>query len=173
MARAPFGAADAALSHLLRGLSRAEHGRWRLAPFAEARGVIRQYQGDTLILETRFKTDQGSVRLIDFMPPRGRNSNLVRMVVGESGTVNMSMELAVRFGYGARVPWISRQEDGTLRIIAGAEQVVLASSAPSGRSRTACCGMAWECATIRRRLRPGSPTAKGPSSPAPSGWSTP
>ena len=102
-----------------------EHGRWRLAPFAEARGVTRQYQGDTLILETRFETDQGSVRLIDFMPPRGRNSNLVRMVVGESGTVDMSMELAVRFGYGARVPWISRQEDGTLRIIAGADQVVL------------------------------------------------
>ena len=102
-----------------------EHGRWRLAPFAAARGVTRQYQGDTLILETRFETDQGSVRLIDFMPPRGRNSNLVRMVVGESGTVNMSMELAVRFGYGARVPWISRQEDGTLRIIAGADQVVL------------------------------------------------
>jgi GH15 family glucan-1,4-alpha-glucosidase len=48
-----------------------EHGRGRLAPFAEARGVIRQYQGDTLILETRFETDQGSVRLIDFMPPRG------------------------------------------------------------------------------------------------------
>jgi GH15 family glucan-1,4-alpha-glucosidase len=102
-----------------------EHGRWRLAPFAKARGVTRQYQGDTLILETRFETDQGSVRLIDFMPPRGGNSNLVRMVVGESGTVNMSMELAVRFGYGARVPWISRQEDGTLRIIAGADQVVL------------------------------------------------
>jgi GH15 family glucan-1,4-alpha-glucosidase len=102
-----------------------EHGRWRLAPFAKARGVTRQYQGDTLILETRFETDQGSVRLIDFMPPRGGNSNLVRMVVGESGTVNMSMELAVRFGYGARVPWINRQEDGTLRIIAGADQVVL------------------------------------------------
>src|SRR6266496_4354678 len=106
------------------------HGRWRLAPFAKARGVTRQYQGDALILETRFETDQGSVRLIDFMPPRGGNSNMVRMVVGENGTVNMSMELAVRFGYGARVPWINRQEDGTLRIIAGADQVVLRTAVP-------------------------------------------
>jgi GH15 family glucan-1,4-alpha-glucosidase len=107
-----------------------EHGCWRLAPFAQVRGVRRQYQGETLILETRFETDQGSVRVIDFMPPRSGQSNLVRMVVGENGTVSMRQELAPRFGYGARVPWINRQEDGTLRIIAGADQVVLRSALP-------------------------------------------
>ena len=42
----------------------------------------------------------------------------------------MHMQLAVRFGYGARVPWIDRQEDDTLRIIAGADQVVLRGAAP-------------------------------------------
>jgi GH15 family glucan-1,4-alpha-glucosidase len=107
-----------------------EHGRWKLAPFAKVRSVRRQYQGDTLILETRFETDQGSVKVVDFMPPRGGNCNLVRMVTGESGTVNMRVELAVRFGYGARVPWVNRQEDGTLRIIAGADQVVLRTVVP-------------------------------------------
>src|SRR5207244_2593850 len=100
-----------------------DHGRWRIAPFAKVRSVSRQYQGDTLILDTRFETEQGCVHVIDFMPPRSGNSNLVRMVVGAGGTVAMRMELAVRFGYGARVPWIHRQEDGTLRIIAGADQV--------------------------------------------------
>ncbi len=107
-----------------------EHGRWRLAPFAKVRGVARRYRGDTLILETRFETDQGAVRLIDFMPPRSGNSDVVRMVVGESGTVTMRLQLAVRFGYGARVPWIDRQEDGTLRVIAGADQVVLRTAVP-------------------------------------------
>jgi GH15 family glucan-1,4-alpha-glucosidase len=97
-------------------------GRFESSTF---RLLRRRYQGDTLILETRFETDQGSARVIDFMPPRSGNSQLVRMIVGESGTVNMCMELAVRFGYGARVPLINRQEDGALRVIAGADQVVL------------------------------------------------
>jgi GH15 family glucan-1,4-alpha-glucosidase len=49
----------------------------------------------------------------------------------------MSMELIVRFGYGAEVPWVHRQEDGTLRAIAGPSQVVLSTQAPiEGRGQT-------------------------------------
>lgn len=106
-----------------------EHGRWRLAPFGHCRGITRRYLGDTLILETRFETDQGAVKLVDFMPPRSGHTDLVRMVIGESGSVAMHMQLLVRFGYGSRVPWINRQEDDTLRIIAGADQVVLRGDA--------------------------------------------
>jgi GH15 family glucan-1,4-alpha-glucosidase len=107
-----------------------EHGRWRLAPFSDCRAITRRYVGDTLILETRFETDRGTVKLIDFMPPRALNADLVRLVVGETGSVPMRLQLAVRFGYGARVPWVHRQEDGTLRIIAGADQLVLRTDAP-------------------------------------------
>jgi GH15 family glucan-1,4-alpha-glucosidase len=64
------------------------------------------------------------------MPPRSGQSNLVRLVRGERGTVAMRMELTVRFGYGARVPWVHRQDDGTLRAIAGADQAVLRTSIP-------------------------------------------
>src|SRR5260221_7608433 len=91
-----------------------EHGRWRVSPFGDCRGVSRRYLGDTLILETRFETDQGTVRLIDFMPPRAVNADLVRLVVGDSGSVPMHMQLAARFGYGARVPPVNRQDGGTL-----------------------------------------------------------
>ncbi|MFZ5778743.1 MAG: glycoside hydrolase family 15 protein [Pseudomonadota bacterium] len=110
-------------------LGTADHGRWRIAPFGPARGTSRRYAGDTLILETRFETDRGTVKVIDFMPPRGGNSSMVRMIEGESGTVGMCMDLAVRFGYGARVPWIDRQEDDTLRIVAGADQLILQTEA--------------------------------------------
>ena len=105
-----------------------DHGRWRLSPAGRVQSIARRYLGDTLILETRLATDQGVVRLVDFMPPRSGHSNLVRLVVGETGRVDMRLDLLVRFGYGARVPWISRQEDGTLRAIAGADQVVLRTS---------------------------------------------
>ncbi|MBP2299746.1 glycoside hydrolase family 15 protein [Azospirillum picis] len=101
-----------------------EHGRWRIAPAKEARSD-RRYRGDTLILETDFHTDEGTVTIIDFMPPRGRSSDVVRIVVGRSGRVTMRSELVIRFDYGCTVPWVSRLEDGTLRAIAGPDMLVL------------------------------------------------
>jgi GH15 family glucan-1,4-alpha-glucosidase len=111
-------------------LGTAKHGRWLIAPSAKPSRVTRRYRGDTLILETRFETEQGSVLLVDFMPPRSLHSNLVRLVFGEHGCVQMHTELVVRFGYGARVPWVNRQEDGTLRSIAGPHQAVLRTPVP-------------------------------------------
>ena len=102
-----------------------EHGRWLVAPVDTKAQVARRYRGATLTLETRFETTEGTVLLVDFMPPRSGHSNLVRLVIGEQGRVAMRMELVVRFGYGARVPWVNRQEDNTLRAIAGPDQVVL------------------------------------------------
>src|SRR5918911_104435 len=62
-----------------------EHGRWRLAPKHAHPRISRRYRGDTLILETRFETADGAVAIVDFMPPRGKNSDVVRLVVGERG----------------------------------------------------------------------------------------
>jgi GH15 family glucan-1,4-alpha-glucosidase len=112
---------DACFAALLGG---SEHGRWLIAPEEPGR-TTRCYRGDTLILETRFETPEGAVLLVDFMPPRSGHSHLVRLVIGERGRVSMRTELIVRFGYGALVPWINRQADGTLRAIGGPDQVVL------------------------------------------------
>src|SRR5262245_24762502 len=51
-------------------LGEPRHGRWLLAPAAEAVRSRRRYRPDTLILETEFETETGVVRLTDFMPPR-------------------------------------------------------------------------------------------------------
>src|SRR5262245_15550291 len=105
-----------------------EHGRWLIAPRAETAKVTRCYRRDTLILETRFETAEGAVKLIDFMPLRARTtSNVMRLVVGERGRVAMRIELVLRFGYGVIVPWVSRMEDDTLRAIAGPDMVLLRS----------------------------------------------
>jgi GH15 family glucan-1,4-alpha-glucosidase len=102
-----------------------EHGHWRIAPQHPEARVSRRYRPDTLILETRFESPEGAATLIDFMPPRGRHSNIVRIVVGEHGRVAMTTKVVFRFGYGAIVPWVTRTEDGTLRAIAGPDMVVL------------------------------------------------
>ena len=83
-----------------------------------------------MILETRIETADGVVLLIDFMPPRGRNSDIVRLVRGESGRVRMRMELVLRFDYGRTVPWVTRMDDGALRAIAGPDLVTLHTPAP-------------------------------------------
>ena len=62
-----------------------EHGRWLLAPAAEARRIRRRYRPGTLVLETEYETDAGLVRLIDFMPPRTGTPELIRIVEGDAG----------------------------------------------------------------------------------------
>ena len=106
-------------------LGKPEHGRWQIAPADAGARATRTYQGDTLILETRFETDDGCVRVIDFMPPRQRDSDLVRLVIGERGQMEMRTELVIRFGYGAIVPWVSKQDDGSLRAIAGPDMLLM------------------------------------------------
>src|SRR5262249_26057409 len=101
-----------------------DHGRWLVTPSGEAR-VTRRYRPRTLILETRFETESGAATLIDFMPPRGSNARIMRIVRGESGTVAFHTELVLRFGYGAIVPWVSRLDNGVLRAVAGPDMVVL------------------------------------------------
>src|SRR5215813_3311514 len=60
-------------------LGNRRNGRWLIAPAGEVRRTARRYRGNSLILETRFETDDGAVDLIDFMPPRGKASDVVRL----------------------------------------------------------------------------------------------
>ena len=107
------------------------HGRWLIAPATDGPvEVSRCYRRDTLVLETTFRTGTGKATLIDFMLPRGRTSDLIRLVRGDEGEVAMGMELVLRFGYGATIPWVTRLDDGTLSAIAGPDMVVLRTAAP-------------------------------------------
>src|SRR5215210_9266810 len=73
------------------------HGRWLLAPADPIVGSGRRYRGDSLVLETEFTTATGVVRVVDCMPPRQRDPDLVRVVEGVRGEVPMRLELIVRF----------------------------------------------------------------------------
>src|SRR3954465_3087629 len=107
-----------------------EHGCWRLSPAGHIKANTRRYREGTLILETCFETADGTVRVIDFMPPRTQNSDVVRLVVGEQGHVAMQMEFILRSGYGPTVPWVTRQAGGGVRAIAGPDMAVLRTPVP-------------------------------------------
>jgi GH15 family glucan-1,4-alpha-glucosidase len=105
-----------------------EHGRWKIAPAGEHRAVRRRYIDDTLVLETEIDTQDGTVRIIDFMPIRGRAPDIVRIVEGVRGRVPIEVELSIRFDYGAVVPWV-RRIDGRLHAVAGPDALMLATPA--------------------------------------------
>lgn len=102
------------------------HGRWLIAPHGKVRATSRRYVPDTAVLETRFETRTGSVLVQDFMPLSDDDErvDVVRIVRGESGHVQMDMELILRFNYGQSVPWVRRRDYG-LNAIAGPDAVEL------------------------------------------------
>ena len=103
-----------------------ENGRWKIAPTDHGVKTSRRYLSDTAILETRFETATGVVTLTDFMPinPGERHVDLIRIVTGISGTVEMEMEFALRFENGQAIPWVRRKDYG-LSAIAGPDAVEL------------------------------------------------
>ena len=106
-----------------------DNGYWRIAPAGSEWTTTRRYRDHTLILETTFEHADGAVRLTDFMPIRGNFSDVVRIVEGIRGTLDMRMELALRFDYGRTIPWVTGTEDG-VRAIAGPNLAILHASVP-------------------------------------------
>ena len=102
-----------------------DNGRWLLAPAGEVRRVERRYREHTLVHELDFHTDEGSVRVIDFMPLRGVDPDVVRIVEGLAGEVRMRMQLVIRFDYGWIVPWVRRIAEGARIAIAGPDALAL------------------------------------------------
>ena len=94
------------------------NGRWLIAPEGEVTKVTRHYEPETLVLETVFETSTGSVSVCDFMPPNDGYSMIHRIVEGRSGTVDMQMELVVRYEYGAITPWATATGDGLVLVAA-------------------------------------------------------
>ena len=102
-----------------------DNGRWLLRAADPAARIKRRYRDRTLILETEIETTAGAATVIDFMPPRGKNSDLVRLVRGRRGRVDFHVELIVRFDYGSLVPWVTHPEGDAWRAVCGPDMVVL------------------------------------------------
>lgn len=111
-------------------LGNKSNGRWLIAPQGGARRTNRRYRPDTLILETEFESEAGVIRIIDFMPPREAEPDVIRIVEGVAGNVPVEMELIVRFDYGSIVPWV-RKVDGHLGAIAGPDALAFWSDVPT------------------------------------------
>lgn len=106
-----------------------EHGHWQIVPRGKILKVRRHYREGTLVLETEYETEQGVVAVIDCMPPRSAELDVVRLVVGKRGRVEMRMELVLRFDYGSIVPWV-RHSDRGIKAVAGPDAVSVDTPVP-------------------------------------------
>jgi GH15 family glucan-1,4-alpha-glucosidase len=102
------------------------NGRWLLAPAGAPECTRRRYRDETMVLETEWETAGGAVRVIDFMPPRGEAPDIVRIVEGVSGRVEMETKLRVRFDYGSVLPWVRKIDNG-VRMYAGPDSICFRS----------------------------------------------
>ena len=116
---------DACFAALLGGN---ENGRWQIAPAGAWHSRSRRYLPDTLIVETIFETAEGAVRLTDFMPRGQIHSAIIRIVTGLRGSLDMTMEIALRHNYGAIAPWVEVTEDG-FNAVAGPDRITLWTAA--------------------------------------------
>jgi GH15 family glucan-1,4-alpha-glucosidase len=108
-------------------LGTTDHGRWLIAPRADAWSSGRRYRENTLILETEWETESGKARVLDFMPPRGKAPDIVRIVEGVAGEVDMSSELVIRYDYGSTLPWMRRLDGDTRAAVAGPDALCFRS----------------------------------------------
>ena len=109
-------------------LGTTDHGRWLIAPRSDAWSPGRGYRENTLVLETEWETDGGKARVIDFMPPRGKAPDIVRIVEGLAGEVEFDSELVIRYDYGSTLPWVRRMDDDTRVAVAGPDGLCFRSA---------------------------------------------
>ncbi|MCU7822238.1 glycoside hydrolase family 15 protein [Kitasatospora sp. DSM 101779] len=107
----------------------ADTGDLRIPPATASAPALpadrRTYRADSLVLEQEWDTQGGTVRVIDFMPPRHLLGTpdvpqMIRIVEGVTGRVRMRSAVRMRFSYGKVVPWVHRTEqpDGGHRTVA-------------------------------------------------------
>jgi alpha,alpha-trehalase len=115
-----------------------EGGHWSIRPTGSFESSHRYLEG-TLVLETTFTTQWGTVKLTDCLSfaegqrghDLGLNSphELLRLVEGVSGTVELELELAPRPEYGLVRP-LFRQTDGGGRTFGGPTPLAVSAGVP-------------------------------------------
>lgn len=110
-------------------------GYFSIAPAGEdGHESHREYLESSLVLATTFVTSGGEARLIDAFSMRrgGRHEplqELLRVIEGVSGSVEMEIEIVPRFDYGGMKPWLRRAGARTWTVIGGDDGLLVSSEA--------------------------------------------
>jgi GH15 family glucan-1,4-alpha-glucosidase len=103
-----------------------------ITPVHPVDSTTRRYLENTLVLETRFRSNSGEVRLLDCFTMRigGRehpHRQLLRIIEGVRGEMELHMQLVPRFDHGETKPWIRCYEKGHYCAIGSDHGLVISS----------------------------------------------
>ena len=104
------------------------NGYWQISPRGEISASQQSYRGNTLVLETEFTTALGRIRLTDCLPV-GAPHEVLRIVDGLEGAVDVESVLSLRSDYGRCTPWLRKKANGNVAAIAGPDAWLLRSTA--------------------------------------------
>jgi GH15 family glucan-1,4-alpha-glucosidase len=108
-----------------------DNGRWRLGATDPEAQISRSYRDGSVIIDTIIETKTGRARVTDFMPIGAPQSAIIRIAEGLSGSVDMRLDLTLRFDYGSAIPWVIALEDQSgMQAICGPDRVTIFSTIP-------------------------------------------
>lgn len=121
-------------------LGNEKNGRWSLHAKDKKARISRRYLPNTMVLETTIKTSTGTATVTDFMPRPEKDGTheVVRIVRGVSGRVDLMTEMRIRFNYGEWCPWVRRKE-GAIYAVAGPDAVRITSGVTMKNVNFASC----------------------------------
>jgi GH15 family glucan-1,4-alpha-glucosidase len=136
-------------------------GHCSISPVDREAASTRSYVDDSLILETRLRVRGGEARLLDFLAMRegGREAprrEIIRIVEGMHGRVDLRIEVVPRFDYGEVLPWIRSLDAGGFAAIGGNDALLVwsdAELAPEGRHALGATVRVEAGACVRLSLR--------------------
>ncbi len=109
-------------------------GYCQIAP-TQAYQLSRNYMENTMVLLTHFKTDQGEARLYDFFPMRrgGKHDpyvQIIRIIEGVTGSVELEANVLPRFEYGTVRPWIRHYKKTAYVALGGSFGLLITGDVP-------------------------------------------
>lgn len=128
-------------SYFARLLDHERGGHCAITPGEGGRVAYRRYLDRSLVLETTLENGAGAARLIDCLVLRegGRDDpphEVIRVVEGVRGRVDLDFHCAPRFDYGEVSPWIRQQGPNCYCAMGGDDGLLITSDtdiAPTGR----------------------------------------
>jgi GH15 family glucan-1,4-alpha-glucosidase len=109
-------------------------GYCSISPNGDDFTTFRRYIEGTLVLETTLRTGGGEARLLDCFAMREGGKlepylQLLRVVEGVRGRVDLRLHIAPRFDYGALKPWLRHEGVRLFSAIGGDDALVIYSDA--------------------------------------------
>lgn len=110
-------------------------GYCTVAPASRDFQVTRRYIEGTIVLETTFSGETGTLKVTDLLATKREGKHdprnqLIRIAECESGSVETTIELMARFDYGGVKPWVRAEDEGLFSLLGGDEALVVWTDAP-------------------------------------------